>query len=150
MDKNIFANQTLGNLNLQTNLKVHNYDTNKLTKFIVNDFNWNSKEIFSDVGIKTKLLGNLKNIKKSPNVEFFSDKKKFFNIDKIDIYIISTPTKTHFEYISYCLSLNKFVCVTKPFTSNFKEVLTLQKKFKNTFPYTFKLFQLTLKNYTLQ
>ena len=75
---------------------------------------------------------NLKNIKKSPNVEFFSDKKKFFKIDKIDIYLISTPTKSHFEYISYCLSLNKFVCVTKPFTSNFKEVLTLQKKFKNT------------------
>ncbi len=81
INKNLFSGGEIGNLDLQTNLKVHNYDTNKLTKFIVNDFNWNSKEIFSDVGIKTKLLGNLKNInyeaknvdiyKQDPTSEFF-------------------------------------------------------------------------------
>ena len=40
-DTNLFNN--LGNLDLQTNLKFHNYDTNKFTKFFVNDFNWNSR-----------------------------------------------------------------------------------------------------------
>ena len=44
LDKNIFANETLGNLNLQTNLRAHNYDTNKLTNFNVNDLFWNSKD----------------------------------------------------------------------------------------------------------
>ena len=36
-DKNLFSNDSYGSLDLQTNLKVHNYDTNKLTNFIVND-----------------------------------------------------------------------------------------------------------------
>ena len=43
LDKNIFSNNLLGNLDLQTNLKIHNYDTNKNTNFLVNDFNWNYK-----------------------------------------------------------------------------------------------------------
>ena len=46
VDKNLFSGEKIGNLDLQTNLKVHNYDTNKLTNFIVNDLNWSSREIF--------------------------------------------------------------------------------------------------------
>ena len=53
IDKNLFSGEKLGNLDLQTNFKVHNYDTNKLTNFVVNDFNWSSKEIFSEIGIKS-------------------------------------------------------------------------------------------------
>ena len=81
IDKNLFSGERLGNLDLQTNLKVHNYDTNKLTNFVVNDFNWSSKEIFSEIGIKSKFLGNIKNInyeaknidiyKENPTSEFF-------------------------------------------------------------------------------
>ena len=33
-------------LDLQSNLKVHNYDTNKMTNFFVNDLDWNSKKSF--------------------------------------------------------------------------------------------------------
>ena len=29
---------------LSSNLKIHNYDTNKYTKFLVNDFDWKFKE----------------------------------------------------------------------------------------------------------
>jgi predicted dehydrogenase len=75
---------------------------------------------------------NSKNIKKSPNVKYFDNKKKFFSIQDIDIYLIATPTKSHFNYIKECLKLNKFVCVTKPFTSNYIQVQKLQKEFKNT------------------
>ena len=39
LDKNLFSNSSFGNLDLQSNLKMHNYDTNKLTTFLVNDFN---------------------------------------------------------------------------------------------------------------
>jgi len=74
---------------------------------------------------------NLNNIEKSPNVNYFDNKKNFFSITEIDIYLIATPTKTHFEYIGECLKLNKFVCITKPFTSNIKEVIKLSNKFKN-------------------
>ena len=74
---------------------------------------------------------NLKNIKKSPNVQYFDDKKKFFSIKEIDIYVVATPTKFHFDYINECLKLDKFVCITKPFTSNYNQAVKLQKKFKN-------------------
>ena len=61
-DKNLFSNNDYGSLDLQTNLKIHNYDTNKLTNFLVNDFNWNFKETNFSSGIKGKILGNFKNI----------------------------------------------------------------------------------------
>ena len=75
---------------------------------------------------------DLNNTKKTKNIYYFKNKKKFFSIKDIDVYIICTPTKSHFGYIDECLKLNKVVCITKPFTSNYKEVLRLQKKFKNT------------------
>ena len=62
LDKNIFSNEKLGSLDLQSNFKVHNYDTNKLTNFLVNDFNWSSNEILFNSGFKSKILGNFKNI----------------------------------------------------------------------------------------
>ena len=52
LDKNLFASESLGNLDLQSNLKVHNYDTNKLTNFLVNDLNWNSKNLFINLELK--------------------------------------------------------------------------------------------------
>ena len=74
LDKNIFANQTLGNLNLQTNLKVHNYDTNKLTNFNVNDLSWSSKDFLYKSGVKSKFLSNLKNINyESKNVSEYKE-----------------------------------------------------------------------------
>ncbi len=74
LDKNIFANETLGNLNLQTNLRAHNYDTNKLTNFNVNDLFWNSKDFIHKTGIESKFLGNIKNINyESKNVSKYKD-----------------------------------------------------------------------------
>ena len=46
LDKNLFNNDKYGNLDLQSNVKIHNYDTNKLTSFIVNEFDWTSREKF--------------------------------------------------------------------------------------------------------
>ncbi len=62
LDKNLFNNDKYGNLDLQTNISTHLYDTNKLQNFIVNDFDWRSKDIFLDNGLNTKILGNLRNI----------------------------------------------------------------------------------------
>ena len=74
LDKNIFANETLGNLNLQSNLKVHNYDTNKLTNFNVNDLSWSSKDFLHKNGFKSKFLSNFKNINyESKNVSLYKD-----------------------------------------------------------------------------
>ena len=64
------------------------------------------------------------------NIYFTANKKNFFE-KEIDIFIITTPTKTHFELLKKCLLLNKTVCVTKPFTNNFKEINKLKKQFSN-------------------
>ena len=56
--KNKTANQNLGNLNLQTNLKVHNFDTNKHTKFLINDVDWKYRNFNFNSGLSGKILGN--------------------------------------------------------------------------------------------
>ena len=61
-DKNLMSNDIFGNLDLQSNFKVHNYDTNKTTKFLINDFDWKFREIFLNSGINSKILGKFKNI----------------------------------------------------------------------------------------
>ena len=67
----------LGGLDLQTNLKVHNYDTNKLTSFLVNDLDWESNDIIINSSIKNKLLGKLKNINyEAKNIDLFKFKIK--------------------------------------------------------------------------
>ena len=66
---------------MQSNYKVHNYDTNKLTNFLVNDFEWTSNDLNLKNGVNTKFLANVKNInyesknvdvyKKDPTVEIY-------------------------------------------------------------------------------
>ncbi len=68
---------------------------------------------------------------KKTNPKYIKNKKKFFSIKEIDLYIIATPTKTHYQIISKCLKLNKYVCVTKPFVFNINEIKKLQKNHKN-------------------
>ena len=72
LDKNLLSSDKFGNLGLQTNFKTHNYDTNKLTNFLVNDFQWTSNDkIFHSV-VKNKFLGNLKNINyEAKNIDYY-------------------------------------------------------------------------------
>ncbi len=62
IDKNLISDENLGSLDLQTSYKARIFDTNKLTNFLVNDFNWNFKEINFNSGIKSKFLSTIKNI----------------------------------------------------------------------------------------
>ena len=62
LNKNLYSDENLGNFELVSNLKVHNYDTNKSSTFFVNDINWTSKSIFSTNFIKSIFKANLKNI----------------------------------------------------------------------------------------
>ena len=72
VDRNLLSNNKFGNLNLQTNYKTHKYDTNKLTNFLVNDFDWNFKDTNFDNGLKGKLLGIIKNVNyETKNVDLY-------------------------------------------------------------------------------
>ena len=60
-DKNLVSNDFIG-IDLQSNLKVRNYDTNKTSKFFINDLDWNFKNFNSNSGLTGKLIGKVKNI----------------------------------------------------------------------------------------
>ena len=72
VEKNLYSNSNFGNLDLQTNFKVHNYDTNKLTSFLINDFNFNYKDLNFESGLKGKILANVKNINyETKNIDLY-------------------------------------------------------------------------------
>ena len=62
LDKNLFSSNKYGNADFRSNIKIHNYDTNKFTKFFVNDIDWKFKDINYSSGLKGKLLAKLKNV----------------------------------------------------------------------------------------
>ncbi len=74
LDKNLLASDEYGNFDLRSNIKVHNYDTNKYNKFFVNDIDWKYKNInFSN--INSKLIGKLKNVNyETKNTPIYKDK----------------------------------------------------------------------------
>ena len=78
-DKNLVSSNLLGNIDLQSNIKIHNFDTNKFTKFAVNDFNWNFRDLNFDSGLKSKLFGKIKNIN--------------YEVKNVDIYKTSTTSE---------------------------------------------------------
>ena len=68
------SNEKFGNLDLQTNIKVHNYETNKFTSFFVNDFEWSSNDIVLNSKIKNKFLAKFKNINyEARNIDIYKD-----------------------------------------------------------------------------
>ena len=74
LDKSLVNNNIIGNINLQTNLNIHNYDTNKTSRFLVNDFNWSFKEFNLKNGLNSKILGNIKNVNyDSKNIDNYKE-----------------------------------------------------------------------------
>ena len=81
LDKNLISSNKFGKLDIQSNFKSHNYDTNKKTNFLINDLNWSSRDLRNKKGVKSKLSANFKNInyetknvkefKKEPTNELF-------------------------------------------------------------------------------
>ncbi len=61
-DKNLFSNKKFGNADYQTNLKIENYDTNKTTKLLINDIDWNLNNVYNFHGLEGSLLGKVKNV----------------------------------------------------------------------------------------
>ena len=61
-DKNLYQSQSFGILDLQSNLKVNNYDTNKTSKLFINDLNWKSKFFNFKNGLKSSFVGKVKNV----------------------------------------------------------------------------------------
>ncbi len=70
--KNILSNEKFGRLDLQTNYKINKYETNKFTNFLVNDLDWNFKEVNHSSGFNSKIFGNIKNVNyETKNVDIY-------------------------------------------------------------------------------
>ena len=75
-DKNLLQDDKLGILDLQTNLKISNYDTNKFSSFLINDFDWSSKELYFNNGLSGTFLGKIKNLNfEKKNIEKFKEEE---------------------------------------------------------------------------
>jgi LPS-assembly protein len=61
-EKNLVTNPKYGFLDLASKIRVRNYDVNKQTEFLVNDFNWKSNRWISDSGFENQLLGIVKTV----------------------------------------------------------------------------------------
>ncbi|MDC1092674.1 LPS export ABC transporter periplasmic protein LptC [Pelagibacteraceae bacterium] len=72
--KNLFNNNKIGNIDLDTNFKIHNKDTNKTSKFLVNNLDWDYKNFNFDTGFRGKLFSKLKNVNyETKNIEHFKN-----------------------------------------------------------------------------
>ena len=62
LDKNLFSSDKYGYADFQSNLIFHNFETNKFTKFFINDIDWKYKQFNFSSGLNGRLLGKLKNV----------------------------------------------------------------------------------------
>ncbi len=51
-EKNLFTDDQFGSLNFASNARIRNYDVNKRTDLLVNDFNWSSKKWINNLGFE--------------------------------------------------------------------------------------------------
>ncbi len=74
LDKNLLSSSKYGIIDFQSNLKGHNYDTNKNTKFFINDLDWISNDFTFNNGLTSNFLGKIKNVNyETKNVLNFKD-----------------------------------------------------------------------------
>ena len=79
-----------------------------------------------------KLIKILRKSKQNTNDLFTNDKKVFFKINDIDLYIIASPTTSHYEYLKTALIKKKHIIVEKPLVAKFNEFIKIKKIIKKS------------------
>jgi LPS-assembly protein len=102
VSRNLFTNNVFGSLDFQSNIKAHNYDTNKFEKFFVNDLDWKFRKFNFKSGFQGSLMGNVKNVnyetknapiyKKDPTNELFG---ALGYLTKIDLFKKTKDSLSH-------------------------------------------------------
>ena len=73
-EKSIFNSEKYGLVDFSSNLKIKNYQVNKQTNFLVNNFNWKSNKWINKLGFENHFEGLLKNVNyESTNTDVFKD-----------------------------------------------------------------------------
>ena len=93
LDKNLLSNSRYGNIDFQSNLKVHNFDTNKVKRFLINDFDWKMSKYNFASGVQGSLLGKFKNVN--------------YETNNIDVYK-SEPTSEMFGALGWLSEIDLY------------------------------------------
>ena len=74
LNKPLFNSDRYGYSEFETNLKVHNYDTNKSSAFFVNNMDWESKNMNFQSGAYGQFLAQIKNVNyEAENISYYKD-----------------------------------------------------------------------------
>ena len=76
LEKNIMSNEKYGILDIGTDLRLRNYETDKQTNFLVNDFNWSSNKWLNSLGIENYFEGLVKTVNyEAENTDIYKNDK---------------------------------------------------------------------------
>jgi predicted dehydrogenase len=93
-------------------------------KNLIRNF-YNSQEFFLKKAADINLL-RLREINANyPSIETTNNTDDILNDDSIELIIVSTPVKTHYEFVKKALLKGKHVLVEKPMTPSFKQAKEL-------------------------
>jgi LPS-assembly protein len=62
VEKNLMTSEKYGFLDLGSDIRLRNYDTNKQTNLFINNFNWKSNKWLSSLGVESYFEGLIKNV----------------------------------------------------------------------------------------
>ena len=76
IEKKIMSSEKYGFLDVGSNVKIRNYETNKQSNFFVNNFNWKSNKWINSIGLENYFGGLIKtvNYKTKKTTEYKNDK----------------------------------------------------------------------------
>ena len=87
--------------------------------------NSNDYNLISICDSSKKQFSQIKKI--YPKVKILEDYKKAIMQTGVNLVVIATPTKTHYEIAKYALQNDKHILVEKPITQSSKELRSLYK-----------------------
>jgi len=77
LEKNIMVSEKFGFIDLGSNLTLRNYEADKKTGFLINNFDWKSNKWLNSIGIESYFEGLVKNVNyKAKNTDVYKNNKE--------------------------------------------------------------------------
>ena len=84
IEKNIMTSEKYGFLDVVSSFKIRNYETNKQTNFLINDFNWRSNKWLNKFGFENYLEGQIKAVNyDATKTDIYKNDKKVSELNSV-------------------------------------------------------------------